>query len=343
MAGIEINASSTVCRKCGRAYGKLSGYFLPSYAYLYKGTGFMPYCRECVSKMFSAYYTECGDEEKATRQMCRKLDLYWNRDIYITASKKHGTRSVFASYVSRINNAQYSGKSYDDTLREEGTLWGEVAETKQAETDVDIDRVIESIKEAPTQIDASIDDISESTIEYWGPGYDAEMYQSLEQRRLYWQNNLPDGTTMDAGMEALIRQICNLEIDINRDRANGKAVEKQIGMLDKLINSLNQRMGQGSEGDAAFDKTPFGIWIDRWENRRPVPEPDPELKDVDHIVKYVTTWFLGHLCKMLGIKNTYCKMYEDALAEYRIENDEVEEDDDEELFNQIFSGGGDGG
>ena len=45
---------------------------------------------------------------------------------------------------------------------------------------------------------------------------------------------------------------------------------------------------------------------------------------------------------MLGIKNMFCKLYEDKMNEYRIERAETDEDDDdEELFNRIF-GGGDG-
>ena len=78
-------------------------------------------------------------------------------------------------------------------------------------------------------------------------------------------------------------------------------------------------------------------WIRKWENTKPIPEPDPELKDVDGIVRYITVWFLGHLCKMLGIKNTYCKLYEDEIAKMRIERPEYEDEDDETMFNDIFS------
>ena len=40
---------------------------------------------------------------------------------------------------------------------------------------------------------------------------------------------------------------------------------------------------------------------------------------------------------MLGIKNTYCKLYEDELAKMRIERPEYEDDDDETMFNNIFN------
>lgn len=337
MANLEVNVSSTVCRKCGRAYGRLKGYFPISYGELYKGTGYLPYCWECVNKMYTGYLTECGSEARATEQLCRKLDIYWNEDLYRMAEKRTNARSVLTNYLSRLTGAQYTGKSYDDTLREEKRMWRKAgAEASSAP--------VNTGEEANTREDADLDDISRDTIAYWGPGYDAEKYQYLEQRRLYWENSLPDGFTIDASIETMIRQICCMEDDINRDRSMGKSVEKQVGMLDKLVNSLNQRIGKDGEGNAAFDKTPFGVWIDRWENKRPVAEPDPDFQDVDGVIRYITTWFLGHLCKMLGIKNTYCRMYEEALAEQQLEHPEIEEDDDEELFNKIFSTGiGDSG
>jgi len=336
MANLEVNVSSTVCRKCGRAYGRLKGYFPISYGELYKGTGYLPYCWECVNKMYTGYLTECGSEARATEQLCRKLDIYWNEDLYRMAEKRTNARSVLTNYLSRLTGAQYTGKSYDDTLREEKRMWRKAgAEASSAPADAAADS--DTGTDAGT--DAELADISRDTVAYWGAGYDAEKYQYLEQRRLYWENSLPDGFVIDASIETTIRQICFMEDDINRDRSLGKSVERQVGMLDKLVNGLNQRIGKDGEGNAAFDKTPFGVWIDRWENKRPVPEPDPDLKDVDNVVRYITTWFLGHLCKMLGIKNTYCRMYEEALAEQQLEHPEIEEDDDEELFNKLFSSG----
>ena len=33
-----------------------------------------------------------------------------------------------------------------------------------------------------------------------------------------------------------------------------------------------------------------------------MPEPDEAWQDVDGIRRYINVWFLGHLCKMMGIK-----------------------------------------
>ena len=44
------------------------------------------------------------------------------------------------------------------------------------------------------------------------------------------------------------------------------------------------------------------------------------------------------LYKMLGIKNTYCKLYEDEMERLRVKTPEFEDEDDESMFNNIFSG-----
>lgn len=331
MAAIEVNASSSTCRKCGTAYGRLKGYFPVSYSYLYKGTGYLPYCKECVDGMFADYLSECKDPKMAVRQMCRKLDLYWSEKVYEAVEKQNSTRSMMTSYISKINALKLAGKSYDDTLREEGALWVE----PKAYTDMQTaERVIEH---------ASDDiEIPEDVIDFWGPGYTPSMYIELENRYKYWMSRFPNKDDIDIGTEALVRQICNLEIDINRDRAAGKSIDKNVNTLNNLLGSAMLKPAQQKdEAEASINETPLGVWIDRWEKKRPIPEPDPALKDVDKIVKYITVWFYGHISKTLGIKNMYCDMYEKEMEKMKVSRPEaysVEEDDDEVVFNSMFGG-----
>lgn len=340
---IEVGSDKAICCRCGTAYGRRKGNFPVSYAAMYKGGGYLPFCKACVDTMYNDYLRQSGgDAKQAVRQMCRKLDLYWNEQILDTVEKKATTRTMMTNYIARINGIKYAGKSYDDTLLSEGALWKFEPGAQTGGQDTRPARDDGMTAQAdPEERAVSIEDIPTEVIEYWGPGYTPDMYQDLEQRRVYWNNNLPDGMTQDVGTEALIRQICNLEIDINKCRADGRSPDKLIGMLDKLISSMNLKPGQRGD-DSGYDKTPYGVWIDRLEHDRPVPDPDPELSDVDGIVQKISIWFYGHASKMLGIKNMFCKMYDDKMQEYRIEHaDADEDDDDEELFNRIF-GGGDG-
>jgi hypothetical protein len=179
-------------------------------------------------------------------------------------------------------------------------------------------------------------------IDFWGAGFAPDFYLELERRYQDWTGG---AQVVDPSERSLYKQICILEATITRDSAQGKAIDKNVNALNTLLGSMNLKPAQKKDdGDSAIEGTPFGVWIRRWENERPVPDVDPELKDVDGIVRYIEIWFRGHLSKMLGIKNSYSKMYEEEIAKRRVEHPEYDDEDDETMFNDIFDseyGGGD--
>ena len=321
MATIEVNASSTVCRRCGKAYGRLKGNFSTSYASLYKGTGYLPYCRKCVEEMFDTYLEACKDERTAVRQMCRKLDLYWSEDEFDYVDKKNTTRTMMTSYLQRIAGLKYSGKSYDDTLNEERVSSGPVNDCSENST-------IEPYEEI--YVDPEI-------VDFWGADFAPDFLLKLDKRYKDWTEGQDE---LDKGSISLFKQICILEETIARDAAAGRSVDKNMNTLNTLLGSANLKPVQKkTEADAAMENTPFGVWIDRWEHKRPVPEPDPALRDVDGIIRYITIWFYGHISKTLGIPNMYCEMYEKEMAKMKVDRPEAfdeEVDDDEAIFNAIF-------
>lgn len=326
MAAIEVNASSSTCRKCGTAYGRLKGYFPVSYSYLYKGTGYLPYCKDCVDGMFAAYLQECKDSKVAVRQMCRKLDLYWSEKVYEAVEKQNSTRSMMTSYITKINAVKLASKSYDDTLREEGALWLEP-------------KAYSNMEAVITGVDISDEElnVSDDIVLFWGPGYTPSMYMELENRRKYWMSKYPQEAELDIGTEALIRQICSLEIDINKARMEGKPIDKYVNSLNTVLGSANLKPTQKKEdADAELEKMPLGVGIQKWEYSRPLPPTPKEKRDINQVIKNITTWYLGHACKMVGIRNSYCKMYEDAMAELRVENPDHAEEDDDTLLNSVF-------
>ena len=337
---MELSSDKAICTKCGTAFSRRKGYFPVSYAELHKGIGHIPVCKECIDAMYDTYLGICGDARLAVRQMCRKLDLYWNDSVFDIVSRKSTTRTMMTQYIAKINSVTYAGRSYDNTLSEEGMLWKfgrypamgtMVPEQKQDD-------------DAEKESSVSIEDIPEEVRLFWGSGYSPEMYQELEQRRQYWMSRFPDGTALDIGTEALIRQICSLELDINRDRAAGKSIDKSVTALNTLLGSANLKPVQKKQEDAelGLNTTPLGVWLYRYENQRPLPEVDEELKDVNGIRRYVFTW-MGHLCKMLGLKNAYSQLYEDEIARLRVDRPEYDGDDDELFASEMLeSGEGDG-
>jgi hypothetical protein len=143
---------------------------------------------------------------------------------------------------------------------------------------------------------------------------------------------------MDVGTEAILRQICVMEITINQDRAAGRSIDKNVNALNSLLGSASLKPAQKKEesnADAALASTPLGVWLYRYEQKRPLPEIDEDMKDVNGIRKYVFTW-MGHLCKMLGLKNAFSDLYESEVARLRVERPEYDGDDDEAFMNRLF-------
>ena len=342
---MEMSIARAVCYKCGTGYSRHKGFFPISYAPLYKGEGYISVCRECIETMYQQYLLQSKDEKMALRQLCRKLDLYWNSRIYDMVCAKSTSKTLVTRYLEKLNTSAYVGKCYDDTLEEECALWSFGTNEGNPDTEKSVvqqDEPEENVQaqESEVPIFADISDDFEATddiVKFWGSGYTRTMYGELEQRRQYWMSRLPEGTEDDVGTEALIKQICSLELDINRDRIAGKSVDKSVTVLNNLLGSANLKPAQNKDGaDGAIDNTPMGVWIWRFENERPIPEADPELRDVDGIKRYITVWLFGHLCKMLNIRNSYCRMYEEEMAKLRVERPEYDDEDDDSLLYDIF-------
>lgn len=333
---IETGTDSCVCQRCGVNYSKKKDNFYKCYSQMTKGTGYMNICKKCVDDVYSIYLAKCSDPKLALRQTCRKLDLYWNEEIYKQSIETTTPFSVIGTYITKVGSGKrYIGMSYDDTLINEGSLWtfgkGKFIYSKDEE-EKDDDDVGNSDGEVAKRVPKRV-------VDFWGKGYSAETYNELEQRKKYYMSRLPQGEDVDIGTEVLIKQICNLEITIARDSSAGKSIDKSVNALNTLIGSLNLKPSQKKdESDGNNDNTPFGVWIKRFEDEKPIPEPDPDFEDADGIIKYMSIWFMGHLSKMLGLKNTYSKLYEDEIQKFRVEKPEYEDDDDETVFNEVFGG-----
>lgn len=341
---LEMSYSDTpVCVRCGTRYTKVRGNFIVSYASNYKGVGRLPYCKDCVESMYNSYVTQCNDPKLAVRQMCRKLDLFWSETIYNNVEKVNTPRSLMIAYITKLNSPNNAGKCYDDTLLADGTLWVFGQQPQQAQNEPSVKETDPALESNSEPVD-DYSDITDEVIAFWGSGYPMDMYRELEQRRTYYVSKLPKGTELDIGSEVLIRQICNLEVSIAKDSAAGKSIDKSVNSLNTLLGSLNLKPAQQKDNDMDADlaSTPMGVWLYRYENKRPLPEVDEQLKDVNHVKKYVFTW-MGHLVKMLGIKNGYTKLYDEEIERLRVERPEYADEDDEDLMIDAYSDGEENG
>ena len=197
------------------------------------------------------------------------------------------------------------------------------------EKDIEIDD--DPIKDIQLEADPELAD-------FWGADYSPEFLIRLDKRYKKWTK---DQGELEPGSVSLFKHICILEETIATDSAAGRPVDKNVNTLNSLLGSLNLKPAQKKDDSAngAVDSSPMGVWIRRFENERPIPEVDPELRDVDKIVHYIQVFFLGHLAKMLGKTTVYSKMYEKEIARLRVEDPALsgEYEDDEEFFENRFA------
>lgn len=319
---IGIKTHTFYCCCCGLAFSKQRGYFPISRSKLYKGSGFLPFCNNCTVDLYRHYKKKLETPERAMKRLCMKLDLFWDRDVYMALTDTKDDEKKVNLYISKLNMVQYQSKSYDDTIEEDiinGLYNDDAPDYIEYKEDGEV-----ISKNVPPEL-----------IEFWGAGFDYEFYMEADKKYHDWTGGID--RDLDPGEISIYKQICMLEVIIAKDAADGKPIDKNINTLNTLLGSANLKPAQKKEdNDNAFDKTPMGVWIKRWEDNRPIPDPDPEFKDPDGIIKYISIWFLGHLCSMLNIKNTYCELYEKKMAEMRIDRPEFDDEDNEVLFNDIF-------
>ena len=234
-ASTKLNHDGYKCIRCGRHFKKQTNNFPKLQSPMYMANdGFSPICRHCFIELLNRYTDVLGDEKEAVRRMCLKFDIYWTDAIWDMLAKTNAASSRILAYISKANLVMYAGKTYDDTLDEE----------RQAQLEAAQALVISELQTMKDGNDGvlvtDIPTVPQETIDYWGSGLPPEMYLELEKRRAYWDSQR-DTSIVDLGAEALLRQICVLEVTINRDVAQGKAVDKTVNSLNTLLGCANMK------------------------------------------------------------------------------------------------------
>ena len=317
-----------ICTRCGKVYIRQKSNFPASQSPLFAESGYLPICNHCADNLYDHYKEALGSGEAAMRRLCMKFDIYWNPEIWMMINKVNTSVSRVRQYISKTFLIRYIGRSYDDTLDEESgyvnpvTLETTVIDSPDGEDDVATVRTVT---------------VPAETVQFWGAGFDVNTYDELNMRFERWTKDLPK--PLPIVEEALYKQICIQEAQINKRAIAGQDIEKGQNTLNSLLSSLSIKPNQKKDdpGDADLESTPLGVWARRWEEDLPIPDGEdiPEPK----VIKYITTWFFGHVAKCLGLKNMYSKVYEDEIAKYRVEKPEYDGEDDDLIISDIVDGG----
>lgn len=312
------------CLHCGKDYVETNYY--NSNSKFYSGTKKVPCCKQCIEKLYQYYYDKYSNElhlnpeRKTVKRLCMAFDIYFRDDVFNSAMrnfKEDETNvSLMGQYMRLIQLLQYNRnkETYENTL---------IQDEKEV-----------PVSNAPISISDDFE-ADEATVEFFGNGFTNEDYKFLKREYDDWTARHECKTK---AQEEVFKDICFNRLQNLKALQRGEDTKDITASFQKLLDSGKLQPKQNA-GDTTADNQTFGTLIDKWENTRPLPEIDEELKDVDKIALYINIFFKGHLAKMMGLKNGLSNLYTKFMKKYTVEKPEYDSDEDSEaLFDAIFGG-----
>ena len=317
-----------VCFYCGSEYVDTNYYKTNSI--FYGNIGKRPYCKQCIEKLYQYFFEKyinegcLSPEKKAVKRLCMIFDIYYREDAYNvaidSAKKREINISPMGAYMKIIQLTQYNRKkeTYENTICQE-------EQKELSKSLMDMSNISER-------------NVNEKTIKFFGAGFTDEDYEFLQEQYDDWTARHECQTK---AQEEVFKRICFKQLEILKATRLGEDTKNLDDTFQKLLDTAKLQPKQNS-GETVSDAQTFGTLIDKWENERPLPEIDEELKDVDKIGLYIDTFFKGHTCKMLGEKNAFSNLYSSMMKKFTVDKPEYQSDEDydtEIIFDKMFGNG----
>ena len=282
--------------------------------------GVFPQCKDCVRlevEQRTDTRQEPNETEESVQKMLKKMDLPYIDALYKKCVKnvaddvgEHSKSSPFLSYLTQVKSLpQYSGYNWMNS--DFGLDGGEDITIKDTRKN---QKIIRDGKKR------------------FGLNYTNEDVYWLENEYQDWIARYP---CESKAQEMLFKTLTCQEYEREQLRIKGKNTKDVDTAIQNTMAALNIKPSQ-SKTDALVDSLSMGQLIEKWELEKPIPEPEDEFKDPDKIGLYIDVFFKGHLAKMMGLKNAFSTLYEKVMDKYRVKKPELNEEEDEALFNQIF-------
>lgn len=292
MSKKNVEQNSYLCCQCGEKFNSLSQFF-KTYSGLYSGTGYLPICKECLTRLFNSYNEKYGDEKKAIQRICMAFDLYYDDSIFDTC--KNEKEFLIGNYIKRLNMVQYKGKTFDTTL-DRGLYFDGTIKKKR-------------IKEESTNKNGEETiEISPEDIEMWGDGFDSADYGVLNSHYKLLKNANPNG---DSNQEIFIVDLCFTKMqqmkavkegrvdDFNKLTDSYRKSFKEAGLKTVKDTNVNEEFSIGVNAETIEKYTPAEYYKGK------------ELyRDYDGIGDYISRFLLRPLKNLMnGTKDRDYEFY----------------------------------
>ena len=317
---------SLTCYRCGETKNETK--FYTTHSRFFTHGERMPICTDCVDDIYMEYrdnYAAEGyanPERKAVERVCMAFDVYYKDSLFESAKNSWEQKPDMSIILYYMRNSRLGSnrlKTYDDTMREK----------------YDASRDKDAIRSIYTDDDKELDRRVDEGQKLFGSGFDREDYIFLYEQYSDWTARHECSTK---SQEELFKEICFTQLNLFKANRAGRDTKTLNDTLIKQLDAAKLQPKQNA-GDTTADNQTLGTLIDKWENTRPIPEIDEELRDVDKIGRYISVFFFGHLCKMIGVDNDYARQYEEYMKEYTVDKPEYTDDDaDEAIYHAMFGG-----
>jgi hypothetical protein len=258
----------------------------------------MTACKDCLDVLWRAYLVKySSDIPRALYYFCMLIDIPYFKNIIDEIKVTEDILKFFKKYISKVNS--FGKQNNTITFLDGQLLYDGSNELDPAFFEYDPD----AVNFIPDLVD----------IRTWGKLPPQDLY-FLKEEYKDWKNRYE---IKDKAMEEVVKQICHKQLKIFRLNEGGMNTSKELSDMNSLMTSASlkpiQNKGIGTEENT------LGAWIKRFEQERPIPEPDPIFADVDGIWKKIRIWFLGHFSKVYNYENEYSREYEQEMAKNRVE------------------------
>lgn len=284
----------------------------------------MPYCNDCCNGLYTITSKDFPEYHDTYRRVCMILDVYYSDALAEAAFKDSNDGNRVTKYLSLLNNRpQLADKTYTDNVQED-------------------------IEKSVSEIYRSVPDVVEYEVtqemrDDWGFGLDDKSIHFLDLKFKEWSK---DVECESVTQKAIIKNICLIQLQIQKAMETEADITKLVNQFNTSLASANMQPKQKSDSEYLTDNQCFGLKIKEWEDEEPISEVDERFKDVDKIKHYYFVWFLGHLCKMIGLRNKYTTAlemeYEEEVSKYTVEPPSYDDGDEDNAkdFDSLFGGGG---
>lgn len=256
------------CQNCGETN---KNKFYKSHSGMYS-SGYLPICKNCIRELFDVYSQEYRNHKKAMQRICMAFDIYWVESVFKSCNVDD--KNFIGKYLTSANLHQNKGKTFDSTI----------AEGMRFSSDFSINEKDEDEKPI----------IDEKLIQRWGPGFEANDYEILEEHYDYLKKANP--RIENINQEIFINDLCYTKMQ-QMKAIRGNDIDAYNKLTELYRKTFNQAGLKTVIDTSEMDEFRLGVTAEAIEKYTPAEyyKGRKLFVDYDKLGEYIKRFLLRPL------------------------------------------------